>query len=140
MALASFSAEPPADVLQAVLAGFAAGPTTSLLTQQELGAALRLPSFERELDSAREALKEQFDLDRTTTLSVAGVSFGVSVVYVLWLVRGGVLLSSYLSALPAWRLLDPLPILSRVSEEEDEDDDALDARARQPVDPLRGIG
>ncbi len=43
---------------------------------------------------------------------VAG-SLGLSVGYVVWLVRGGVLMSSMLSALPAWQLLDPLPVLAR---------------------------
>jgi hypothetical protein len=62
-------------------------------------------------------------------------------VYVLWLVRGGVLLGSYLSALPAWRLLDPLPVLARVGDEEDdedEDDETFDAQAERGPDPLRG--
>ena len=55
-------------------------------------------------------------------------------------VRGGVLLGSYLSALPAWRLLDPLPVLARPGEDEDDDEeDALDALSVAPADPLRGI-
>ena len=67
------------------------------------------------------------------------VPIALSVVYVLWLIRGGVLIGSYLSALPAWRFLDPLPVLARVSGDEDEeDDDALDAHADKPADPLRG--
>jgi len=31
---------------------------------------------------------------------------------VIWLIRGGVLLSSMLSALPAWQMLDPLPVVA----------------------------
>jgi hypothetical protein len=73
------------------------------------------------------------------SISVAGLSLGVSVLYVLWLIRGGVLIGSYLSALPAWRLLDPLPVLARPGEDEDEEDDALDASGSAPADPLRGI-
>ena len=42
---------------------------------------------------------------------------------VLWLLRGGALLASLLSSLPAWRLIDPLPVLSRVDDEEDADED-----------------
>jgi len=41
-----------------------------------------------------------------------GVSGGLSIGYVVWLVRGGVLLSSMLSALPVWQILDPLPVLA----------------------------
>jgi hypothetical protein len=43
--------------------------------------------------------------------------------YVLWLLRGGALIASLLSSLPAWRLIDPLPVLSRVDDEEDVDED-----------------
>jgi hypothetical protein len=71
---------------------------------------------------------------------VAGVSLGLSLVYVLWLIRGGVLMGSYLSALPAWRVLDPLPVLSRVDDEAEEDDEALDAVAERSGNPLRSFG
>ncbi len=46
--------------------------------------------------------------------------------YVLWLIRGGALLGSVLSSLPAWKLIDPLPVLASVGavwREEDEDDE-----------------
>jgi hypothetical protein len=46
----------------------------------------------------------------------------LSVGYLVWLVRGGILLSSLLSALPAWRMLDPLPVLARVGDDEDDED------------------
>ena len=78
--------------------------------------------------------------DKSVTISVAGVSLGLSLVYVLWLIRGGVLMGSYLSALPAWRVLDPLPVLSRVDEEAEEDDEALDAVADRSGNPLRSFG
>jgi hypothetical protein len=61
------------------------------------------------------------------------------VVYILWLVRGGVLLGSYLSAMPAWRLLDPLPVLAKVGDDEDEDEDALPPGTASAPDPLRGF-
>ena len=31
----------------------------------------------------------------------------------IWLLRGGALISSLLSSLPAWQLVDPLPVLAR---------------------------
>ena len=31
--------------------------------------------------------------------------------YAAWTIRGGYLLSSLLSTLPAWRMMDPLPVL-----------------------------
>jgi hypothetical protein len=35
--------------------------------------------------------------------------------------------STFLSAMPAWRLVDPLPILERLDEEGSEDDDSLES-------------
>jgi hypothetical protein len=44
------------------------------------------------------------------------------------LVRGGALLSSLMASLPAWRMIDPLPILANMGNGEDQsDDDSLDA-------------
>jgi hypothetical protein len=37
--------------------------------------------------------------------------------------RGGVLVASVLSTLPAWRFLDPLPILAQDDDDEDQDQD-----------------
>jgi hypothetical protein len=52
----------------------------------------------------------------------------MSVGYVIWLLRGGLLLSSLLSSLPAWHTMDPMPVLARSnrSEEDGEDDDPLE--------------
>ena len=55
---------------------------------------------------------EQSEARRTTIASSIVVSGGVSIGYVVWLVRGGVLMSSMLSALPAWQMIDPMPVLA----------------------------
>ena len=49
------------------------------------------------------------------------VSTAFTVGYVIWMVRGGMLLTSLLAQLPAWRLVDPLVVLNRA---DDADDDA----------------
>ena len=107
---------------------------------EELQRTLRSGAFANQLDRLRTEVREELQFDRSVTISVAGVSLGLSLVYVLWLIRGGVLMGSYLSALPAWRVLDPLPVLSRVDEEADEDDEALDAVSERSGNPLRGFG
>ncbi|NNU42824.1 hypothetical protein [Ramlibacter montanisoli] len=126
-----------------VVTGFAAldsGP--GRISVEHFQQALRSGAFIEELNRLRRQLHEDFDLDRSTSITVAGLSLGVSLVYVLWLVRGGVLLGSYLSALPAWRLLDPLPVLARAGDEEedgDEDDETFDPDQAKGGDPLRGF-
>ena len=53
---------------------------------------------------------------------------GLTIGYVAWLIRGGVLLTSLLTSMPAWRLLDPMPILGEGARRRDEgDDDSLEA-------------
>ena len=78
-------------------------------------------------------------MDDSVTISAASVSLGLSLVYVVWLIRGGVLVGSYLSALPAWRLLDPLPVLSRV-EDEDDEEEPLEGAEPGGQHTLRGFG
>ena len=109
-------------------------------TVEDLQRTLRSTAFSGQFDDLRANVQEELDLNRTMTVSVAGVSLGLSLVYVLWLIRGGVLMGSYLSALPAWRVLDPLPVLSRVDDEAEEDDEALDAITDSGGNPLRGFG
>ncbi|MEM7311799.1 MAG: cadherin domain-containing protein, partial [Planctomycetota bacterium] len=63
----------------------------------------------------------------TTMFATASISVG----YVIWLVRGGVLLSSVLSSLPAWQMVDPLPVIGYLDEDEDGEekdrDDSLES-------------
>ena len=58
-------------------------------------------------------------------------------------IRGGMLLSTLLSSMPAWRLLDPLPILAGKLDEDDdeesletilEDDDPQEVKAEEEPD------
>jgi hypothetical protein len=75
---------------------------------------------------------EGIDLDSETfavgsaTVTVTALSAG----YLLWTLRGGSLLASFLSSLPAWRMMDPLPILENFQDRprgavagDDEDDE-----------------
>jgi hypothetical protein len=61
----------------------------------------------------------------TTTV----VSTSVSVGYVIWMLRGGSLLTTFLSSLPAWQSFDPLPILESFQDGEDQssDDESLES-------------
>ncbi|MBC7377142.1 MAG: hypothetical protein H7346_06850, partial [Burkholderiaceae bacterium] len=99
----------------------------------------RSPVFVEKLDRMREDVRKELNLDKTVALSAGAVSFGVSLIYVLWLIRGGVLMGSYLSAMPAWRVLDPLPVLPNSDAGTDEDDDSLEAAIDDPGDPLHSL-
>ena len=64
-------------------------------------------------------------LDRAVLGSAIATSVGLSAGYVVWMLKGGSLLASVLSSLPAWQLADPLAIL--VGKKDDEDDDEDDS-------------
>ena len=115
---------PPADAPLPALELF------GLLGPQEAGSgsdSSRGESLASELDKVRQALSDQKQIEQWISGSIAFGSFGLTVGYVVWLLRGGALVASLLSSLPAWRLLDPLPVLGRRDEadEPEDDDDAF---------------
>ena len=76
------------------------------------------------LDQMRDVMQEEMSLRRFEIGQTAGAAISLSVGYVSWLLRGGVLLSSVLSSVPTWRFIDPLPVFSGAGRRrEDEDDD-----------------
>ncbi len=102
--------------------------------------------FWRDLDD----MQQQMNADHRLRIVAgsAAISVGVSVMYLVWVLRAGSILSSFLSSMPAWRLVDPLPILDSMggpsgsrapkpNGEEDEDDDQtleslVEGRTRRP--------
>jgi hypothetical protein len=95
-----------------------------------------------ELDRMREDIDAQLPAQSALVVSSVAVTGSLSVGYVLWLLRGGLLLSSLLSSLPAWTVIDPMPVLSRSGhDDEDEGDDPLEklfGRARAALGLKRG--
>lgn len=85
------------------------------------------------LEKAKAETTAQGRVEALVVGSSTAVAGSLSVGYVMWLVRGGVLLSSLMSSLPAWRVLDPLPILGRSRDDEEESD------GEGPDDPLERL-
>ena len=81
----------------------------------ELGSLVKLLKSDEllhRLEELQRHLLEQGFERRTVAASTAAAATGLSIGYVVWLVRGGVLVSSMLSALPAWQMIDPLPVVA----------------------------
>jgi len=102
----------------------------------------------RKFDAVQKQLALQSEQRRVVVATGVGLTGGVSIGYVVWLIRGGVLVSSMLSALPAWQMIDPLPVLAarrRGPEHGARDDapvealfdDAADAPPPAPKRPAR---
>ena len=91
-----------------------------------------LRAFFGELDGVRSAVEDVPGIEAGVVGSSLGAAVGLSVGYLIWLTRGGLLLASLLSSMPAWRLIDPLPVLSRLGEVgEDGDGESLDSMIRE---------
>ena len=104
------------------------------LAQAGSGAAGKAEAFARDLDDLRESVKEGVSFEKYALNSAVAVSSGLSVGYVAWLIRGGVLVTAMLSSMPAWRVLDPFPVLARQQGgvggdgyDDDDDDDSLES-------------
>jgi hypothetical protein len=99
--------------------------------------ALNSLTFRNGIDEVREQFRDQHGEEQAVVASSIAMSTGMSIGYVIWLLRGGVLLSSVLSSLPAWRLLDPTPVLSGAlarAAEDAEDDDSLEEMLRRAAE------
>jgi len=99
----------------------------------------------RSLVDLRETLMDTGEGRDPLMASSIAVSTGLSVGYVIWLVRGGALVGSMLSSMPLWNMVDPLPVLSRAgggarpSDQGDEGDASLenlfDGKGESPTEP-----
>jgi hypothetical protein len=96
---------------------------------QAAQSAMQSPALLDGMDRMREGLQDENRVEYNTVALTTAASLGLSVGYVLWLLRGGVLVGSMLSSMPAWRFVDPLPILGRLREEDDmeEPDETLES-------------
>jgi len=103
--------------------------TQALATHEK---TLRDTQFVKALDAVAEAQGEKQRVEALVVGSTTAVASSVSVGYLLWLMRGGALAASLLASLPAWRSLDPTPILPR-----GDDDDDLGGDG--PDDPLESL-
>jgi hypothetical protein len=80
-------------------------------------------SMRGSLDALKDETVQEINFDKTVVGSTIAVSTGVSVGYVIWLIRSGMLLTSMLASMPAWQIADPMPILTQLKDNEDNDDD-----------------
>ena len=90
------------------------------------------------MDTVKETVTAPQKSVKVVAESAVVTSAGVSLIYLLWTIRGGYLLASLLSSMPAWKLVDPLPILDHFDTENEKrrkrrdgetDDESLESLA-----------
>jgi CSLREA domain-containing protein len=92
-----------------------------------LRSAMGNQAFNDDVQKVRSDAQGKLKFSQNVVASTTAVSATLSIGYVIWLVRGGALLSSLLASIPAWSLVDPLPVLGSMgSNEEDSDDESLE--------------
>ena len=89
--------------------------------------------FLKDLDRVRDTFEGVAETEKTYLASSIAVSTGLSVGYVFWLLRSGVLLAALLSSVPAWQFVNPLLVLdtsakrTRGKSQENLEDDSVEA-------------
>ena len=61
---------------------------------------------------------EEFLHNLVVGTTAAGIT-SLTVGYVIWLIRGGTLLATLVSSMPAWMAFDPLPVLDSFEESDE---------------------
>jgi hypothetical protein len=119
------AAQPIATVESAPLAVAiaATAPTSSKFARSTGMAGIGSALLWSDLDSLKQQVQSAIQPDVMLIGSALTVSTGLTVGYVIWMVRGGMLISSLVAQMPAWRLVDPLVVLNRFDELDDSDDE-----------------
>ena len=114
--------------------------TTTL--KSEIASLLGTSSgFLKDLDEARDTLDDMVATEKTYVASSIAASTGLSVGYVFWLLRSGVLLTALLSSVPAWQFVNPLLVLDTPTKkkhlkgQEDLEDDSVESMFENDTTP-----
>ena len=80
--------------------------------------------FWKTLNQNSERMATQASVAEVLLGGTAAIASSVTVGYLVWLIKGGQVLAAIMANLPAWQLIDPLPILNSMIDD-DEDEDSL---------------
>jgi len=110
---------------------------TSLMSRDPLSeyASATLRNLANIADESQNNLADTQILTTKVLATSATLSSGISVGYILWLLRGGTLLASVMASMPAWRAIDPLPILESLGGDDDNDTETLESMVEEAEDP-----
>lgn len=81
----------------------------------------------RTLNHNKEHVAAPDHRETVTEISSVVLSSGLSVGYIVWLMRGDAIVASMMSSVPAWRFIDPLPILEGDGDEAQSDHESLES-------------
>jgi hypothetical protein len=76
--------------------------------------------FRDALDNLRENVTDETAQFEVALRSGALLATGLSIGYVAWLAKGGLMAASLVTTLPLWRIFDPIPVLANMDDSEEE--------------------
>jgi hypothetical protein len=117
-------------------------PSSDPSRLEALEKTLQASGLQGALDRLREEVEQKGKIEQAVIGSTVALTTGLSVGYVVWLLRGGLLLTSLLSSLPAWHIIDPWPVLSRVrrsDDDEEQEDDASEDQLEHMFDKAKTL-
>jgi VCBS repeat-containing protein len=79
-------------------------------------------AISEKMDQFRQSLDAEMILPELAVEGIVAATSSFSVGAAFWLLRGGYIVASVISALPAWQTFDPIPILAYAMKEEGEDE------------------
>ncbi len=82
--------------------------------------------FWQALDHNSKQMQSAANLPQILLGSSAAIASTISVGYLIWLIKGGQIVAAMMANVPAWRLIDPLPILNAMIDDEDDGEDGED--------------
>ena len=99
---------------------------TSFGAYDVTGLAITQPQLWMALLSMKQEMTASLAVSSGLTVGTAATtSVGMTVGYVVWVLRSGLLLSSVMAHLPMWRFMDPLAILDSSEAQAEEDEETL---------------
>lgn len=92
------------------------------LVAPELTFVVKQGGFWDGLDSLDDMVEQEINLEAVEIALSAGASTAVMAGYVIWIMRGGFLMTALLAQMPAWSMVNPLPIFAGGDLDEDGED------------------
>ena len=100
----------------------------------EMGFVTQTGSFWESLDGFKRNAEAIATAPALMIGGSAVLATSISAGYLVWMIRGGQVLAAMMANLPAWQLMDPLPILGGWVEKDDETDKSLESLLEESTD------
>ena len=84
-------------------------------------------AFWKDMEEIEQVVEKDMKISANVERSALGVTAGLSVGYIVYMLRSGYLVSCILANLPAWKMVDPMPVFDDVLRGADEDDESLES-------------